>query len=506
MGPRAGPGRDGLTVAGDRGLVRRVRRHHVPPWWRDAKLGIFIHWTPASVPAFAPVGVDMGELLAQRRPDALAWSPYAEWYQNSLAFPQSPVAQHHREVYGDRPYNEFARDWEAGLVSWDPDDWARRFAATGARYVVLVTKHHDGYCLWPSQVRNPHVPGLYSTRDVVGELAEAVRGQGMRFGVYYSGGLDWTFNDHPLGTFSDLILAQPGGDYPAYAEAQVRELIARYRPAVLWNDISWPQSTTKLAALLADYYRAVPDGVVNDRFMPRSPAWIVGGTGPGRKLLDAAAARSAKADRGIVPPKPPLFDVRTPEYTTFDDVQTTPWECVRGIDESFGHNEESSEEDFLTRRDLLWSVVDITAKGGNLLLNVGPRGRDATIADAQLRRLDWLASFTAAAGEGLFATRPWVHAAGRTDGAEIRYVARDSTVFAFVRAERAPDAPTGATPLVLPELRATEATAATTLDGRPLRSDAGVAGLEVWPEERPDHDVPIMIAVHHAEAAPRGPG
>jgi len=422
-------------------LVRQVRRHRVPAWWSDAKLGIFIHWTPASVPAFAPVGVDMAALLAQRRPDALAWSPYAEWYQNSLAFPQSPVAEHHRATYGDRPYNLFARDWEEGLASWDPDDWARRFAATGARYVVLVAKHHDGYCLWPTQVRNPHVSGLFSERDVVGELAEAVRGQGMRFGVYYSGGLDWTFNDHPLGTFSDLVLAQPGGDYPAYAEAQVRELIERYRPSVLWNDISWPAPTPKLAALLADYYRAVPDGVVNDRFMPRSPAWVLGSTAPARWLLDAAAARSAKADKGIVPPKPPLFDVRTPEYTTFEQIQSTPWECVRGIDASFGHNEQSDEADFLSRGDLLWSWVDIVAKGGNLLLNVGPRGADAQIPDAQLRRLDWLAEFTGGPGRLLFDTRPWVtpgdQAQVRDPGTQVdvRYVARGREVIAVLRAQ-----------------------------------------------------------------------
>ncbi len=121
-----------------------------------------------------------------------------------------------------------------------------------------------------------------------------------------------------------------------------------------------------------------------------------------------AAARSAKADKGIVPPKPPLFDVRTPEYTTFDQIQTTPWECVRGIDASFGHNEQSDEADFLSRRDLLWSWVDIVAKGGNLLLNVGPRGVDATIADAQLQRLDWLAEFTEGPGRLLFDTRPWI--------------------------------------------------------------------------------------------------
>jgi alpha-L-fucosidase len=440
------PGRpDKSSRSGQAGLVRQVRRHAVPAWWRDAKLGIFVHWTPASVPAFAPVGVDMGALLAERRPDALAWSPYAEWYQNSLAFPQSPVAEHHRQVYGNRPYNEFARDWEAGLATWDPDDWARRFAATGARYVVLVTKHHDGYCLWPTSVRNPNVAGLFSERDVVGELAEAVRGQGMRFGVYYSGGLDWTFNDHPLGAFSDLVLAQPGGQYPAYAEAQVRELIERYRPSVLWNDISWPASTPKLARLLADYYRAVPDGVVNDRFMPRSPAWVIGGTAPARRLLDVAAARSAKADKGIVPPKPPLFDVRTPEYTTFDQIQSTPWECVRGIDASFGHNEQSDEADFLSRRDLLWSWVDIVAKGGNLLLNVGPRGVDATIAPAQVQRLDWLAEFNETAGHRLFDSRPWI-TPGRDRGAaapdrdpdiDVRYLARGRDLFALLRSPQA---------------------------------------------------------------------
>ena len=102
------------------------------------------------------------------------------------------AAQHHRQVYGNRPYELFAAEWEAGLEDWDPDAWAARFAATGARYVVFVTKHMDGYCLWPTGVRNSHRPGWNSRRDVVGELAEAVRGAGMRFGIYYSGGLDAT--------------------------------------------------------------------------------------------------------------------------------------------------------------------------------------------------------------------------------------------------------------------------------------------------------------------------
>ena len=495
-------------MPGSRSAVRAVRRHRVPAWWSDAKLGIFVHWTPASVPAFAPVDAEVGDLLARRDPQAMAWSPYSEWYENSLRFPASPAARHHAEVYGDRPYADFALDWEAGLAQWDPEAWADRFAATGARYLVLVTKHHDGYCLWPTDVPNPHRPGFHSSRDVVGELAEAVRARGMRFGVYYSGGLDWTFNDHPIGAFSDLLAAQPRGDYVAYAEAHVRELIDRYRPSVLWNDISWPAPAPQLAGLLTEYYRAVPDGVVNDRFMPWSPLWEMAKSAPGRHLLDRQAARSAAADKGIVPPKPPMFDVRTPEYTVFDDVQPTPWECVRGIDRSFGHNRLSNEEDFLSRRELVWSLADITAKGGNLLLNVGPRGEDATIADAQLRRLDWLAAFAQECGAGLFGSRPWVHPQGMAASAagpvEVRYTARDTTVFALLRRSEGTDGSAGldgSGPLTLAEVRATPTTTVTGLDGRPLRFEASDGGLAVWLDHALSDERPVALALGHVDAA-----
>jgi alpha-L-fucosidase len=416
--------------------VREVRAHEVPRWWRDAKLGIFVHWTPASVPGFAPTTAEIGDLLASRDPEAMAHSPYTEWYENSIRFPGSSAAEHHEQVHGDAPYRDFARTWESALATWDPDDWAARFAATGARYVVLVTKHHDGYCLWPSDVTNPQVPGFQSARDVVGELADAVRAHDMRFGIYYSGGLDWTFNDHAIGTFADLLAAQPRGDYPAYAAAHVRELVARYHPSVLWNDISWPESASRLATLLGDYYAAVPEGVINDRFMCWSPTWALGKTRLAHGLIDRIVARNARNDKGLVPPKPKFYDVRTPEYTTFDDVQRTPWECVRGMDHSFGYNRMSTEADFITRADLLWSFVDIVAKGGNLLLNVGPRGEDATIPDEQLRRLEWLGELTGEHGDALFGTQPVPTGsegeAGANDG-DVRTTTRDDETFVFRR-------------------------------------------------------------------------
>jgi alpha-L-fucosidase len=479
-------------------VVRRVRDHRAPAWWRAAKLGIFVHWTPASVPGFAPVGGDIAPMIASRRPDALGESPYTEWYENSMRFPGSSVARYHAEHYGDRPYEAFAADFEAGLSSWDPSAWARAFRATGAGYVVLVTKHHDGWCLWPTGVANPHRPGWHAHRDIVGELAEAVRGEGMRFGVYYSGGLDSRFEPHPVGRFSDLLLAQPRSPaYLAYADAQLRELILRYRPSILWGDISWPGDTAQLAGLLNWYYEQVPDGAVNDRFVPYGPLWRVATTRPARWLVDRAAARAAARDQGLVPPKPPLFDFRTPEYTAFDEVQTVPWECTRGMDHSFGYNRASGPEDFLAREDLLWSFADVVAKGGNLLLNVGPRGEDATIPDEQLERLGWLARFMADGGRRLVGSEPHTTPGVTAAGCEIRYVAGAGGVVAVVRS----DGPERRDRVVLAGL----APVARVCDGhgRSLEWEATALGPAVRLPEPVGREVPVVVAV---EGAPGGDG
>jgi alpha-L-fucosidase len=415
-----------------------LRRHPIPDWYHDAKLGIFIHWSLSSVPGFAPREHDVVDLLHERPGDMNRLSPYAEWYQNSLQFPDSPVARHHRAVHGNRPYADFRAAYEKGLEQWQPEAWAERFAAAGARYVVLVTKHHDGYCLWPSTVPNPRRAGWCCPRDIVGELAAAVRAQGMRFGVYYSGGLDWTFDGRRIDGLGDLLAAVPLGDYPAYAEAQMRELIERVRPDVLWNDIAWPGDQSSFNRLIADYYNAVPEGVINDRWLAASwfnramkmaPfRWVVGG-------LLARVARRVMMRPGaeFTPPPPPHYDARTPEYASFEEARPEKWECVRGMDKSFGFNRASLPEDFLSREALIHSLVDITSKNGNLLLNVGPRGEDAQIPAPQLERLDWLASFTERNGEALYGTRPWKRAAGHTrEGIPLRFTQKDGTLYALV--------------------------------------------------------------------------
>lgn len=376
------------------GALRELRKHEVPNWWHKAGLGIFIHWTPASVPAYAPKEEGLLEILTSHDEDAMSRIPYTEWYENSLRFPNSPVAKYHYQNYGSRPYSDFGADFNEAISDWDPTPWAEVFRTTGAKYVVLVTKHHDGFGLWPSRVTNPYHKDWHTRRDVVGELAEAVRGVGLRFGVYYSGGLDWTFNATPIGTMVQTALAVPRGQYPAYADAQVRELIERYRPSVLWNDISWPGRRPELWSLFEHYYRSVPEGVINDRWLPYSRLNQLLRFKPIQRQLNSLFRKTAHKNQGLIPPKPPHFDVRTPEYTAMEHAPECAWETVRGMDASFGFNQTSTPEDFISKDELLHSLHNANRFGGNLLINVGPTA-SGEIPPDQLERLRWLGEATA---------------------------------------------------------------------------------------------------------------
>jgi alpha-L-fucosidase len=250
-----------------------------PAWYRDAKLGIFIHWGLYSIPAFAErtngdYAAYMRELTAMK--DTAGATPYAEWYLNALRVPGSATARHHQATYGAGfSYFDFRRQFHADAAQVDLEEWSAFFARAGARYVVMVTKHLDGYPLWPTDVRNPNMPADYrSSRDLVGELTAAVRARGLHMGLYYAGGVDWTFAERPIRTMTDLMENQAlGQTYARYAEAQWRELIASYRPSILWNDMGWPAESDP-HTIFADYYDTAEDGLVNDRWrsvkLPRS--------------------------------------------------------------------------------------------------------------------------------------------------------------------------------------------------------------------------------------------
>ena len=374
-----------------------LEKHPLPEWYSDAKLGIFIHWGLYSVPAWAPVSaglnqIPMGEFFLQ--------NPYAEWYLNSIRIKGSPSYQHHVETYGeDYDYYDFARRFNEEIKKWNPQEMARLFKKIHARYVVLTTKHHDGFVLWPTQVRNSYLPfnKQQASRDLVGELTEAVRAEGMTTGLYYSGGLDWSF--HPFvitGSGLSGYATPPGEKYARYADAQWRELIERYEPLILWNDINYPSQAEPLQ-LFADYYNKFADGVLNDR-------WGVG-----------------------------VSDYTTPEYARYEEITPKKWESCRGIDFSFGYNQNSTPLQMLSVDELVDSFVDIVSKNGNLLLNVGPKA-DGSIPELQLQRLLGLGEWLDSNGEAIFETRPWIEAEGRLEGegTDVRFTQKGDVIYVIL--------------------------------------------------------------------------
>lgn len=350
----------------------RLRRP-VPSWFTEAKFGIFIHWGPYSVPAWAePVG-ELGAV------DEHVWfrhNPYAEWYWNTIRFEDSPARRHHKDTYNDAPYDNFLDAWQPR--EFDPADWAKLFAAAGARYVIPTTKHHDGVTLWDAPgtgARNTVRRG--PRRDLVSDIGSAVRAAGMRFGVYYSGGLDWSVTDLPaIGAADEVRGIRPvDAAYAAYAYMHVKDLVDRYHPDVLWNDIEWPDAgkhamSLGLFQLMEHFYATVPDGVVNDRW---------GDT---------------------------HWDYKTSEYQYHLDSESSPvWENCRGVGLSFGYNRVEGPEHLMDGNQLVKHLVDVVSRGGNLLLNIGPTA-EGLIPDGQRAPLEYLGAWLKRSGEAIYGSSP----------------------------------------------------------------------------------------------------
>ncbi len=393
--------------------LESVRAHQVPDWYHDAKLGIFIHWGLYSVPAWAPHGGDIGELF--RSGDMSDWfkyNSYAEWYLNTLKFDDGPTRAWHNENYGANfSYDDFAPGFNSALKRWKPADMASLFSEVNARYVVLTSKHHDGFCLWKSDFPCPHKSGYHTQRDVVGELTDAVREAGLRMGLYYSGGLDWAFNETRIEDIKDVwgtIVETP--EFIEYSVAHWKELIDRYQPSLMWNDIGYPQAAD-LGALFAYYYNNVPEGVINDRFTQRRD-------------------RTPQQGKELISPRGPHHDFVTPEYAQFDDIQEGKWESCRGIGHSFGYNRNEGDEQLLPESELVHMFVDIVSKNGNLLLNVGPMA-DGSIPENQAERLRTLGSWLDRNGAAIFDTRPWQRAESQTtQGLAVRFTQNDEGLYA----------------------------------------------------------------------------
>jgi alpha-L-fucosidase len=370
-----------------------------PEWHSNAKLGIFIHWGLYSVPAWATPTTTPDKVTDW--PHFYKNNPYAEWYLNTLRIAGSPTQLHHKEVYGvNYDYYSFADSLSLYTRNWKADSWAEIFKDIGARYVVFTTKHSDGYVMYPSKVVNPFFAKdvITSKRDFAGELATAVRKRGLKFGVYYSGGLDWTFYRTPItNLWPDLFQSMPKSvAYTAYADAQFFELIHRYAPDILWNDVNYPENGD-VPGIFAEAINANPNVVMNDRW----------------RQLDS------------------LTHFTTPEYVVLDSITKQKWETCRGIGYSFGYNRMETDEQLLSSAQLIKMFIDIVSKNGNLLINVGPKA-DGTIPENQLKPLKDLGSWLKQNGEGIYDSRPWTRSSQVLDDrTEVRFTRKRGVLYVY---------------------------------------------------------------------------
>ena len=345
----------------------------IPQWWQDAKFGIFIHWGVYSVPAYAPKGM------------------YSEWYwHNKDAFPVAKKKQFrhektnefHNKHYGkDKTYQSFASEFNADL--FDPEHWANVFQASGAKYVVLTSKHHDGYTLWPNEHASASFGYPWNSmevgpkRDLVGELTDAVNSSGMRMGLYYSL-WDW-FNpvwEESKDRYVDEVMLP-----------QMYELVEKYKPAVLFTDGDWVAHYSKWRSIeflnwLTEESSVKNDVVFNDRW-----------------------GKVRKNHGGYF----------TTEYGAGLKDSTRPWEENRGVGFSFGFNRVETLEDYSSAKQLIFMLVDIVSRGGNFLLDVGPTA-DGRIPVIMEDRLAEVGKWLAVNGEAIYGTRPWIKDAQWSDG------------------------------------------------------------------------------------------
>lgn len=336
----------------------------VPNWFHESKFGIFIHWGVYSVPAWGPTGDSIG-----------VYDKYAEWYWWKMVQPgkvQKYFKAFHNKTYGPNfRYQDFAPMFKAEL--FNADKWAEVFKESGAKYVVLTSKHHEGFTLWPSaQSWNWNSVDVGPHRDLCGELTDAVKKQGLHMGFYYSL-FEW-FNPAYL------------NDFPSYVDEhmipQMKDLVTRYKPDILWTDGEWEKSSKewKSEEFLSWLYNSSPvkeNIVVNDRWGSETRSKHGG---------------FYTTEYGLVGDKEGI-----------DNTVPHPWEECRGIGTSFGYNRTEGLSEYSTPAQLIKLLVSTVAAGGNLLLDIGP-GADGTIPVIMQQRLLEMGKWLKVNGEAIYNT------------------------------------------------------------------------------------------------------
>ena len=358
-----------------------LRAYEVPEWYKDAKFGIFIHWGVYSVPAFG-----------------------SEWYPRDMLRPGSEEYKHHVAMYGPPDkfgYKDFIPMFKA--ERFDPAAWARLFKEAGAKYVVPVAEHHDGFAMYDSDLSDWTAAKMGPHRDVIGDLAKAVRAEGLHFGAsshrvehnFFLGvgrAISSDINDPkyaafygPAHTWLEAKQGTPlANDFtfvsPAWTAdwlARSSEIVEKYHPDIMYFDWWIGQASVRpdLARFAAFYYNA------------------------SRKFSDHLGVINYK-DYAL-PERSGVLDV---ERGQLEDIRPLYWQTDTSVsNKSWGY---INNDTFKSPEFVVHQLIDIVSKNGNLLLNVGPRS-DGTIPDEVQHVLREVGSWLRLNGEAIYATRSW---------------------------------------------------------------------------------------------------
>lgn len=346
-----------------------LKNYQAPDWFRDAKFGIFIHWGVYSVPAFGN-----------------------EWYPRHMYVKGSAEFNHHLETYGDHKnfgYKDFIPKFKA--EKFDPKAWISLFKKAGARYLVPVAEHHDGFAMYATALSKWNAATMGPRRDIVGELAEAARKAGLVFGVSTHRIEHWWFMNGGRSFESDVNDPTWADFYGPARESNETmspefmndwllrcvELVDKYQPQLVWFDwwIEQPALEPWRKSFAAYYYNKALEWnkgvVINHKYDKSFPE--------GTTVLDI--------ERGK------LASTRELPWQTDDAVSYRSWGYIK-------------EDSFKSVKYLVNNLVDIVSKNGCLLLNIGPRA-DGTIPEEAQDRLLGIGQWLDINGEAIYGTRPW---------------------------------------------------------------------------------------------------
>jgi alpha-L-fucosidase len=345
-----------------------LQNYKVPRWYEDAKFGIFIHWGVYSVPAFGN-----------------------EWYPRQMYCEDKPEFQHHLKTYGPQRkfgYKDFIPMFKA--EKWDPHHWADLFRKAGAKFVMPVAEHHDGFAMYDCGFHNWTSVKMGPRRDIVGELAAAVRKEGLVFSCSTHREEHWWFFDGGMKFDSDVRDSAYRSLYgPAHSKdsppdkdfldewlAIICELVDKYQPQIVWFDwwINTPAYQPYLQRFAAYYYNRAAQWGVEVAINYKEHAFREGSA-----VFDM--------ERGQ------LADIRPMFWQTDTSISKNSWGYV-------------SNQDYKTAGSIIGDLIDIASKNGALLLNIGPKP-DGTIPEAEESILLEIGKWLDVNGEAIYSTRPW---------------------------------------------------------------------------------------------------